>query len=197
MWGASGVRSRHFEINSSWKLHGTVEEIAAILEDPLSLTRWWGPVFMKGELVSTGNSGLEGVTVRFFTKGLLPHTFQFTAQVARLDEAGEVVIRTWGDFDGVGHIAIEQCGSHVWVDVNWSVTVEQPYIRFLLAAFKPVFTANHRWAMRRGREGLQAEIARRRGLSGNRVAKHRTKPTFPHNLAMLQRNFRWCRDGSS
>jgi hypothetical protein len=50
---------------------------------------------------------------------------------------------------------------------------------------KPVFSANHHWAMRRGEESLRLELARRQAAGDPLLAasiKAPPGPTFPHNL---------------
>ncbi len=184
-----------FDIESEWMLDAREDEILDILDDPMSLTRWWSPVFMRGELISAGDRNKVGLTARFYTKGLLPHTFQFTARIDRLDERREMRIFTWGDFDGRGDIRLCGAGERTLVRIRWRTSVYQPYIRSLIRLFKPVFTANHRWAMRRGREGLQAEIRRRR--RAGKMAQQAAKPTFPHNLGLVQKRFNWTRESMS
>jgi hypothetical protein len=49
---------------------------------------------------------------------------------------------------------------------------------------KPIFSANHRWAMARGEESLKLEIARRHARTPEEEARipQPPPPTFPHNL---------------
>ena len=44
----------------------------------------------------------------------------------------------------------------------WTVQARKPLIRSLSFLLKPVFEANHRWAMARGEEGLTRELLLRR-----------------------------------
>jgi hypothetical protein len=43
---------------------------------------------------------------------------------------------------------------------DWRIRAEKPLLRYLSFLFKPVFSANHRWATARGEESLKAELAR-------------------------------------
>jgi hypothetical protein len=49
---------------------------------------------------------------------------------------------------------------------------------------KPLFAANHRWAMRQGLKSLQLELRRRRATSAQALAAIPAPPppTFPHNF---------------
>lgn len=179
-----------FDMSSRWELEGNVSELAEILSDPLSLAEWWAPVFMRVELIDAGSGAGVGTSARFFTKGFMPHTFQFVAEIVKLDELKSIVIRTKGDFDGVCTIEIHNGYQNSVVDIRWRVEVYQPYLRMFLYPLKPLFIANHRWAMRHGRRGLQEEIYRRRGHGSSR----KVKPTFPHNLSVLHNRFRWSKE---
>ena len=182
-----------FDVVSTWVLDGSPEEIIQVFNDPMSLTRWWSTVFMRGEMISQGARDRVGLTARFYTKGLLPHTFQFTAAIEKVQGDSAMRIRTWGDFDGQGDISVTPVNDETHATIRWRVNVHQPYIRWLIYIFKPVFVANHRWAMRRGCEGLQAEIRRRRKAVAPCETPH-MRPTFPHNLTLLQDRFRWTRE---
>ena len=54
---------------------------------------------------------------------------------------------------------------------------------------KPIFGANHRWAMARGEESLNLELARRRATDPvvRDAIKRPPGPTFPHNLRRARR----------
>jgi hypothetical protein len=51
-----------------------------------------------------------------------------------------------------------------WTDVvfDWRLRAEKALLRWLSWIMKPVFSANHRWAMDRGEESLRREVERRR-----------------------------------
>jgi hypothetical protein len=55
---------------------------------------------------------------------------------------------------------------------------------------KPIFSANHHWAMARGEESLRLELARRHAASDPTIAAAippPPAPTFPHNRLIRQR----------
>ncbi|MCR9121315.1 MAG: hypothetical protein NXH91_03505 [Phyllobacteriaceae bacterium] len=182
-----------FDLASCWLLDGSPEEVVALFHDPMSLTHWWSEVFMRGEMLSGCAANGTGLTARFYTKGLLPHTFQFTARIQDANAPKAVQIRTWGDFDGRCDIFLAAQGDKTRIDIRWQVNVCQPYIRALLGVGRPIFIANHRWAMRRGRLGLQAAIFHQRRKAEKQYTPPR-RPTFPHNLALFKDRFRWSRD---
>jgi hypothetical protein len=50
----------------------------------------------------------------------------------------------------------------VKVTGDWDIRADKPLLRYLSFLFKPIFSANHRWAMARGEESLRLELGRRR-----------------------------------
>ena len=59
----------------------------------------------------------------------------------------------------------EQDGAFVDITYDWRLRAEKPLLRNLSFLMKPLFEANHRWAMAQGEESLRLELARRRATS--------------------------------
>ena len=70
-----------------------------------------------------------------------------------------------GDFDGRGVWTFRQDGSIVDITYDWRLRAEKPLLRNLSFLLKPLFEANHRWAMAQGEESLKLELARRHAIS--------------------------------
>jgi hypothetical protein len=77
----------------------------------------------------------------------------------------------------------EQDGPFVNIIYDWKISANKPLLNALSFLLKPVFSANHRWAMARGEESLRLEIARRKARSAEEAAliPPPPGPTFPHN----------------
>jgi hypothetical protein len=45
---------------------------------------------------------------------------------------------------------------------DWRIRADKPLLRYGSFVFRPIFGANHRWAMARGEESLNLELRRRR-----------------------------------
>jgi hypothetical protein len=68
-------------------------------------------------------------------------------------------LQAWGDFVGTGIWHLDQEGAWVTITFEWRIRAEKPLLRSLSFLLKPLFAANHRWAMARGMEGLQRELS--------------------------------------
>ena len=180
-------RPEPFSIRSKWNIDAPVTEVRAVFENPLSILDWWSSVFLAGEAIEPVGATSGAFQAKFYTKGFLPHTFQFLATISSLEE-DRLVISTSGDFDGVGTIVLLEKGEQTLVTVEWQVIVNQPYILPFLFILKPVFVWNHIWAMRQGRLGFEAALARNK-LNGS-IVKYPAS-TFPHNFSFLRNPRRW------
>ena len=70
-----------------------------------------------------------------------------------------------GDLVGAGRWTFRQDGAQVVITYDWRVSASKPLLRRLTWLLRPVFAANHRWAMARGEESLRLELRRRRALT--------------------------------
>lgn len=178
------ARKPDFDIETFWRIEAEPEELTAIVLDPELLHLWCPTVFMYGELVERGRADGLGMTIRLHTKGFLPHTFFFVAEVVDLVPHVSMELALTGDFEGAGSLAVARAGDG-WLEarLRWRVVVRQPWLRHLLRIFHRVFEINHKWAVGNARRLIQAEVHRRRTRS-NAFAPARA--TFPHNLRFVQ-----------
>jgi hypothetical protein len=159
------LRDNFYEFVTEWRVEGTCGEVADIFSDPLALARWWPAVYLEvTERRPPGADGL-GRRVGVKSKGWLPYVLRWEFEVVAHPYPHGLTIVATGDLDGRGIWTFEQDGGFVRALFDWRISAEKPMIRSLSWLFKPLFEANHTWAMARGRESLELELARRRALS--------------------------------
>lgn len=146
---------------TEWRVRARPEEVTSILTDAPSFPRWWGRVFLS---VHDAGSGCFEVVSR----GRLPYRLHWTFQREVSWLPGGFQVKAWGDLTGTGRWVFVPDGHHTRITYLWSVRADKPLLRHLSFLLKPLFEANHRWAMARGLEGLRQEILRRRLLSQTR-----------------------------
>jgi hypothetical protein len=150
---------------SRWRVGGTCREVADVLGDPLSLSRWWPSVYLDViELRPPDARGL-GRRVALHTKGWLPYTLRWEFEVVESRYPHGFTLVATGDFGGRGVWTFEQDGAFVDVIYDWRIRADKPLLKNLSLLMKPLFEANHRWAMAQGETSLKLEIARRRATS--------------------------------
>ena len=157
--------SNRYAFVTRWRVAGTCGEIADVLGDPLELPRWWPSVYLGvAETQPPDASGLHR-RVRLHTKGWLPYTLTWEFELVESRYPYGFALVATGDFDGRGVWTFEQDGAFVDITYDWRLSAEKPMLRQLSFLLKPVFEANHRWAMAQGEESLKLELARRRATS--------------------------------
>jgi uncharacterized protein YndB with AHSA1/START domain len=144
-----------------WKVEASAEEVYDLISDPLGYPRWWKSVYLQTEELERGDESGVGRRFRMHTKGFLPYTLRWESCTIEAKPSQRLQIRASGDFDGRGIWTIKQNGRLVEVQFDWKLAAEKPLIRYLSFLFKPLFSANHRWAMARGQEGLVEELSQR------------------------------------
>jgi hypothetical protein len=150
---------------TEWEVAGTVREVSDVLADPLELPRWWPSVYLAVDELAPGGENGVGRRVRLLTKGWLPYTLSWSFTVAASRDPYGFTIEADGDFVGRGEWSFEQRGAFTHVSYDWRIEVYKPLLHLLSPVLRPVFAANHRWAMRQGEESLKLELLRRRAGS--------------------------------
>jgi hypothetical protein len=150
---------------SRWRVEGTCGEVADVLGDATSLTRWWPSVYLDVQELRPPDANGVGRRVRLHTKGWLPYTLRWEFEVVESRYPYGFTLVASGDFDGRGVWTFTQDGRFVDITYDWRIKAEKPLLRNLSFLLRPVFEANHRWAMARGEESLTLELARRRAAS--------------------------------
>ena len=144
-----------------WTVESTCEEVSAVLGDPIDLPRWWPMVYLKVEEVCPPDGRGLGRRVRLLTKGKLPYTLRWEFEVVDSRHPHGFTIEAAGDFEGTGRWTFEQRGPAVDIVFDWRIRAEKPLLRWLSCVFKPLFAANHRWAMAQGEICLVRELVSR------------------------------------
>jgi len=155
--------SAEYHFITHWKIRGTAEEVAEVLGDPLALPRWWPSVYLDVSEVAPGDPVTHvGRVIDLYTKGWLPYTLRWRFTVTESRGADGFKLVAEGDFVGTGVWTLVQQGDIVAVEYDWRIRADKPLLRYGSLVMRPIFGANHRWAMARGEESLRLEMQRRR-----------------------------------
>ena len=150
-----------------WHVRATVEEVFDILADPLALKRWWPSVYLDvKELKPADEPDGVGRIIDLYTKGWLPYTLRWNLTVMESNRPFDLKLVAHGDFEGTGVWTLSQDNQQTEAVYDWRISAEKPLLRYGSFIFRPIFAANHRWAMARGEESLKLELRRRRGEAG-------------------------------
>ena len=157
--------SSAYEFLSVWRVEATCGEVADILGDASALARWWPSVYLEVQELDPPDARGLGRRARVVTKGWLPCTLRWECVTTESRYPNGFTIVAAGDFNGLGVWTFEQHGPFVEITYDWRIGVEKPGVKQMSFLLKPLFEANHRWAMAQGEESLKLELARRRATS--------------------------------
>ena len=159
------MATNDYHFITRWHVPGTIEEVSEILADAPGLTRWWPSVYLDVKELEHGDERGVGKCVSLYTKGWLPYTLRWNFRVTDSSYPHGFTIVADGDFDGRGIWMLEQNGD--WADIlyDWKIRADKPLLRDLSFLMKPIFAANHRWAMAQGERSLKLELDRRHATS--------------------------------
>jgi hypothetical protein len=153
-----------YVFHTRWFTRGaTCEEISDVLADTGSLAEWWPAVYLAVTVVEPGEEHGLGSVIDLFTKGWLPYTLRWRLKVEQVRYPHGSTVSARGDLTGRGVWAHRALDGGVETTYDWEVEADKPLLRYGSFVFRPLFAANHRWAMATGEVSLQREIARRHG----------------------------------
>jgi hypothetical protein len=175
------VVANEYHFITRWRLESTIEEISDVLDNAPDLARWWPSVYLAVQQLAPGDEAGVGKVVDLYTKGWLPYTLRWQFRVTESRKPHGFSLEASGDFVGRGIWTCEQDGRWANVTYDWLIRADKPLLRNLSFIMKPIFRANHLWAMARGEESLRLELARRKAKNPDERARipEPPGPTWP------------------
>jgi hypothetical protein len=175
---ANSSSAHVYHFTSNWQVQGSAVEVYEILSDASLLPAWWPSVYLDVKVLDKGQADGTGRSVALYTKGWLPYTLLWHFVVTQVCKPNIICIQAQGDFNGFGKWTIKQSGATCNITFDWHIQANKFLLKKFSFLLKPLFAANHSWAMAQGEQALILELLRRRGdLTGAPQG-----PSFPHNL---------------
>lgn len=161
------MASNDYHFLTQWKAPGaTIEEVYEVISDVETLPVWWPSVYLEVMPVpSTGDTRGIGRQYDLLTKGWLPYTLRWRLTVQEVHPPHSSTIGASGDFNGRGIWSFVPGKGGVDIYFDWKLIADKPLLHNLSWLFKPLFAANHQWAMAQGQVSLLRELDRRRSLA--------------------------------
>ena len=158
------MATNDYHFITRWRIHATLREVGEIITDGDHLTQWWPSVYLDVKETAPGDETGLGKEIELYTKGWLPYTLRWHFRVAEIG-TNSFTLAASGDFSGRGIWIFEENGPWVDVTYDWKIRANKPLLRRLSFLLKPIFAANHHWAMEMGEQSLNLELARRRATT--------------------------------
>jgi hypothetical protein len=154
--------SADYHFITHWRVECTAKEVSDILGNAPDLVRWWPSVYLDVQELEIGDERGIGKVIDLYTKGWLPYTLRWQFRVTESNYPHGSTLVATGDFDGRGIWTFEERDGWTDITYDWKIRADKPLLKYGSFLMKPLFSANHRWAMAKGEESLKLELARRR-----------------------------------
>ncbi len=156
---------------TTWRVTATLTEVNDLIGNAPDLARWWPAVYLQAKELQAGDAHGLGKVVDLHTTGWLPYTLRWQFRVIESHYPHGFTLEAWGDFVGRGIWTFEADGEDVKITYDWKIRADKLLLRYFSFIMKPIFSANHHWAMRKGAESLQLELARRHASTPEEQAR--------------------------
>ncbi len=166
-----------YHFTTTWRVTASLPEVNELIGNASDLSRWWPAVYLQVKELQTGDEVGLGKVVDLHTTGWLPYTLRWQFRVIESRYPNGFTLEAWGDFVGHGIWTFEPDGEIVTITYDWNIRADKPLLRYFSFIFKPIFSANHRWAMQKGLESLQLELARRHARTAEERARIPAPPS--------------------
>ncbi len=180
--------SNEYAFLTTWSVPAAPDDIVDVLGDAEALPCWWPSVYLDATVLDPGDKNGLGRVVDLHTKGWLPYTLRWQFRVTESDPPHGFTIEASGDFVGRGIWTLtpetdgQSGGPRTRVEYEWRISAQKGLIKRMSFLMKPIFAANHRWAMARGEESLRLELARRKAAAELAAIPAPPGPTFSYLL---------------
>jgi hypothetical protein len=180
----------NYHFITRWTMPATCATIYRTLENAEDLARWWPSVYLDVITREKGQAGGVGKVVELYTKGWLPYTLRWNFRVTHTNFPHGFAFEAFGDFVGRGVWSFKEApdsnpeNPKCAIEFDWEISVDKPLIKWFTPVLRPLFSANHEWAMARGAESLQIELRRQQAQTEaeKNMIPLPPRPTFPHHL---------------
>jgi len=182
------MSSNNYHFIDRWRVEATVQEVADIIEDALSLALWWPSVYFEVKELEPGGDGGVGKLIRLRAGGWLPYTLSINFRTTESRYPNGFTMDATGDLEGTGIWAFQQEGPFVDVTYDWTIRANKPIVDKLSFLLKPIFRSNHNWTMKRGEESLKLELMRRRAKTTEETSAVPAPPAPSLAVRLFQLN---------
>jgi uncharacterized protein YndB with AHSA1/START domain len=145
--------SAEYQFVDTWQVPMPIEEVYELLGDPLRYPEWWPEAFPAAE----GDPGppKPGNRVDILSKGFLPYRLRWTLTCVAVERPTRIHAEMTGDFVGTSTWTLTEADGGTRAVLDFRPSVAKRGVRELTPVLRPLFRANHRWAMARGQEAVR------------------------------------------
>jgi uncharacterized protein YndB with AHSA1/START domain len=151
--------AKEYVFVDEWDVDAPQQAVFDALADARTYPEWWKPVYIE---VKGDCEPAIGCTTEQEFKGRLPYHLNNRSEIVAFNPPNSFAVKVDGDLRGSGTWTLSPRAGKVHVRFDWTVFADRPLLRYLTPVLRPVFRANHNYAIKQAMEGLEP-YARLRG----------------------------------
>ena len=165
------MKSRLFDLNSTWQFPASPEEVWAVIADTdMSWPQWWPHCTFAAPLERTEAPSeaheeiLKATTAHLNFKAFLGYTLTITIHPTKVAAPSEIEFDAGGHLQGTGRVTLvpQEEGQATRMEIEWRMRPTQRWMNVLTPIAAPAFMAAHALMMRQGEKGLEQTLANNR-----------------------------------
>jgi uncharacterized protein YndB with AHSA1/START domain len=147
------VMPAEYRFVDEWFVPMPIERVYDVLGDPLRYPDWWPEAFPR----ASGDAGPPKPSnrVAVVSRGFLPYRLRWTLTCVAVERPHTIDAEMAGDFVGTSSWTFTAADGGTRAVLDFRPAVAKPLVRRLSRLLRPLFRANHRWAMERGQEAIR------------------------------------------
>lgn len=149
--------SEQYSFTTRWQIKAPLPQVWDAIYHSLEWPLWWKGV-LTVKAISEGDAlGIGGVR-EYTWKSVLPYKLSFNMRLTEIETGKRLKGRAFGELEGEGEWFFEEHDGITYVQYNWTVFTNKPWMNYLSFILKPAFTYNHDVVMRWGAKGLAKKL---------------------------------------
>jgi uncharacterized protein YndB with AHSA1/START domain len=141
-----------------WQIKAPLAEVWDAIYHSLEWPQWWKGVVAVNEIEKGDENGVGGVR-EYTWKSVLPYTLCFNMRLTELEKYKWLKGEAFGELEGVGEWFFREENGTTYLQYNWTVFTNKPWMNYLSFILKPAFNYNHNVVMHWGAEGLARRLS--------------------------------------
>lgn len=170
----------NYRFKSHWQVKGKINQVFEILSNFADFPNWWPASFLDLKILKEGNSEQIGQIIELKTKAYSPYNLDCIVKITKSLKSQMLACQFWGILNGSGNCSLKARGEIVDIFFDWKINPNLSIFYLFNFLLKPILKFDYDWAMQKGKQSLELELARRQAKTQKELQKI-PKPPLPSN----------------
>jgi carbon monoxide dehydrogenase subunit G len=140
-----------------WQIKAPVEQVWDVIYDADQWPNWWKGVVSVKDIDNGNAEGINSIK-EYVWKSQLPYQLSFKMKLKKKEKYKLLSGEASGELEGRGTWFFGERDGITYVQYDWKVITNKPWMNRFSFLLKPLFNYNHNIVMQWGAEGLAKKI---------------------------------------